>query len=467
MTTSTPPPTPTAPTSTQPAPPPAQQAPTTQTETLKPTTQRRRPKINRETAIVIALVVATAELALVAAIGSWARWLIIHAAIAVIALIVFLAKFGRNRRRATGNGTGGGRGRGLAGLLGGHGRGNVRGNGNGTGGGRGRGLAGLLGGHGTGAGGGRGRGLAGLLGGHGRGNVRGNGNGNGNGTGGGRGRGLAGLLGGHGRGNVRGNGNGTGTNWGSRGNGLGGLFGGTGGGHGTGAGGHGTGRGTGAGGHGTGRGTGRHGGGLDLLGHGGDKDSHGLLASTLGEIKKGWNAAATKDKEDPDTESEPDDIEPEPDNTEEEPAGQETPDTPATSQGESTKMVKTQGTPSLQAWGRCLPSVEQALLEKQRELRRVEADLENIAEAVSRLHNQGEQELPASPKLVALLADVQASLNRLPLVSEVIGKIASNANALAPLYRTEHTGDEDRLAGMRGGVEREKRSDVGEAQKDT
>ena len=130
-------------------------------------------------------------------------------------------------------------------------------------------------------------------------------------------------------------------------------------------------------------------------------------------------------------------------------------------------MVKTHGTPSLQAWGRCLPSIEQALLEKQRELRRVEADLENIAQAVVRLHTQGEQELPASPKLVALLADVQASLSKLPKISEVIGRIASNANALGPLYRTEHTGDEDRLAGMRGGVEREKRSDVGEAQKDT
>jgi len=130
-------------------------------------------------------------------------------------------------------------------------------------------------------------------------------------------------------------------------------------------------------------------------------------------------------------------------------------------------MVKTHGTPSLQAWGRCLPTVEAALLEKQRELRRVEADLENIAQAVVRLHNQGEQELPASPKLVALLADVQASLSKLPRVSDAIGRIASNANALGPLYRTEHTGDEDRLAGMRGGVEREKRSDVGEAQKDT
>lgn len=130
-------------------------------------------------------------------------------------------------------------------------------------------------------------------------------------------------------------------------------------------------------------------------------------------------------------------------------------------------MIRTHGTPSLQAWGRCLPGIEAALLEKQRDLRRVEADLEIITEAVTRLHDQGEQDLPASPRLVSLLADVQASLNRLPMVSEVIGKIASNANALGPLYRTEHVGDEDRLAGMRGGVEREKRSDVGEAQKDT
>jgi len=130
-------------------------------------------------------------------------------------------------------------------------------------------------------------------------------------------------------------------------------------------------------------------------------------------------------------------------------------------------MVKTHGTPSLQAWGRCLPTVEAALLEKQRELRRTEADLENIVQAVIRLHNQGEHELPASKKVIALLDDVQASLSRLPKVSEALGQIASNANALGPLYRTEHTGDEDRLAGMRGGVEKEKRSDVGEAQKDT
>lgn len=130
-------------------------------------------------------------------------------------------------------------------------------------------------------------------------------------------------------------------------------------------------------------------------------------------------------------------------------------------------MVKTYGSPSLQAWGRCLPTVEAALLETQREIRRTEANLEGITQAVARLQHQGEHELPASNRIVSLLADVHASLARLPKVSETIGQIAGNANALGPLYRTGHAGDEDRLAGMRGGVEREKRADVGEAQKDT
>jgi hypothetical protein len=130
-------------------------------------------------------------------------------------------------------------------------------------------------------------------------------------------------------------------------------------------------------------------------------------------------------------------------------------------------MVKTRGTPSLQAWGRCLPTVEAALIEKQSELRRVEADLEMIAHSIALLRAQGEHELPASPQIVALLTDIQASLRRLPKLSEVVSRIANNANALGPLYRATHAGDEDRLAGKRGGVAREKRSDVGEAQKDT
>lgn len=430
MTTPTPPPTPPQPaTSVYPTAPPAPD-PTT---TPKPTTQRRQLKASRETVIVIALVVATAELALVAALGSWARWLIIHAAIAMIAMIVFLAKFGQNRRRAmaAGAGTRAGR-RGLAGLLGGHGTS--------TGAGR-RGLAGL-------PGTGRGHGLTGLLSGRGRGTG---------GHGGARGRSISGLLSGGRRHRTGTSGHGAGSGRSGRGRGLGGLFGGTKGGSGR-----------------SGRGNDQHGngtrwglfGGNDKHGHTKDDGRLGFLARTSKEFKKGWDKAGLKAKneEEPDT---TDDNTESNNTTDEEPAGKETPDTPANPQGGSSKMVKTHGTPSLQAWGRCLPSVEAALLEKQRELRRVEADLENIAEAVVRLHNQGEQELPASPRLVALLADVQASLSKLPRVSEAIGRIASNANALGPLYRTEHTGDEDRLAGMRGGVEREKRSDVGEAQKDT
>jgi hypothetical protein len=59
------------------------------------------------------------------------------------------------------------------------------------------------------------------------------------------------------------------------------------------------------------------------------------------------------------------------------------------------------------------------------------------------------------------------SLEKLPKTSEVVGRIAGVANVLGALYRTEHATDEDRLAGMRGGVVREKRADVGEAERDT
>ena len=388
---------------------------------------------------MIALVVTTAELAIVAALGSWTRWLIIHGAIAVIALIVFLAKFGRARRRATGAGNGrgtGGRGRGLGGLFGRRGRG-AGGHGRSAGtGGRGRGLGGILGrrGHGTGANahapGSRGRGLGGLLG------RRGHGAGAGSGLSG-RGHGA----GGHGRGA------------GTGGRGLGSLFGGTGSGRG----------------HGTG--TDSRGRGLGSLfgGRGHDKDDTDqseLLSRIAQEFKKGWDKGGAEDEDDTKNNDAPDEDDAS-DEDNEEPAGQNKRNTPANTNGGTRKMVKTQGTPSLQAWGRCLPSIEQALLEKQTELRRVEADLEDITQAVVRLRDQGEQELPASPKLVALLEDVQASLSKLPKISEAIGHVASNANALGPMYRVEHMGDEDRLAGMRGGVEREKRSDVSEAQKDT
>jgi len=380
------------------------------------------------------------ELALVAALGSWTRWVIIHGAFAAIFLIIFLAKIGRRGRRNSGAQPGAttGRGRGFGGIFGGRGRGN--------------------GASGHGSTNDRGHGLSGLLSGRGRGHGSGGHGASGHGTG--RGRGIGGLL--SGRGHSAGGGHGAGTGRG-RGN---GLFGGIGGSRG----------------HGTsgsrGRNTGGHDGGLSDLFGGRGKDKHGkdkhgkdtpglsdFLIRTAEEIKKGWDAAEPK-ADDSEPVKEPN-IDTEPDTEpESEPAGT-TPDTSATTQGGTRKMVKTHGTPSLQAWGRCLPSIEAALVEKQREIRHTEAELEQIVQAVTRLRDQGDQELPASPRLVALLADVQASLSRLPKVSEAIGTIASNANALGSLYRTEHMGDEDRLAGMRGGVDRERRSDVGEAQKDT
>jgi hypothetical protein len=378
----------------------------------------------------------------------------------VIAIVVCLARFDRRgRNRANGPGT---NRRGLGRFLGGRGRGPS--------------TSGHAAG-GLGARGGR-RGLGGLLGGRGRGTSTGGGNGTG------RGRGLAGRLAG------RFGGRDPGSSRGGRGSGLGSLFGsggrGSGSGRGTGSGSGGLfgsgGRGTGSG---SGRGTG-NGRGWDLFGgHDNgkgkgkdkDKDLRGIFTRAAEEIKKGWDAGAPKEKPDntkpdvddtdvDDTDVDDTDVD-DTNETTDNPAGKDVPDTPATPQGGQTIMVKTHGTPSLQAWGRCLPTVEDVILEKQRELRRTEADLEDIAQAIVRLQNQGEQELPASPKLTALLDDIQASLKKLPKVSEALGKIAGNANALPPLYRAEHADDEDRLAGMRGGVEREKRADVGEAQRDT
>jgi hypothetical protein len=467
VTTPTPPPEPVPPPTPTTTPTPTPAAPPAQPDTPPPpTTRRNRPKITRETWIVIALIVATAELALVAALGSWTKWLIIHGAIATIALIIFLMK--------TSRGLFGGRG--LGGLLGkrGLGRGNGRGLGGLLGGrGNGRGLGGLLGGRGNG------RGLGGLLGGH------GNGHG-GRGSGLGRMPGLGNMFGK--RGHTSGRNPGEPLGGRGSGRGLGALLGGRGG-HGpSGHGGGGLGSGsTGGRGHGP---SGRGGNLGDLFSRGGsprsdkhketnDPDQPGPLARAAKDFKDGWDKAGPKDtkpKDEPEDEEpedeepedeEPEDEEPENGDEEEDKPTNKPADKPADSHGGSKKMVKTHGTPSLQAWGRCLPTVEAALLEKQRELRRVEADLEGITQAVTRLHDQGEQELPASKKLIALLDDIQASMKRLPRLSEAISRIASTANALGPMYRAEHMGDEDRLAGMRGGVPREKRADVGEAQRDT
>lgn len=469
--------------------------------------------------IVIALVVTTAELALVAVLGSWQRWLVIHAAIAVIFLVVFLAKFGQRGRARRAGTTSNGTGRGLGGLFGGRSTGATASGHRtgGLGGSRGRGLGRLFGGRGAGGHGGggtHGRGMSGRLGGllrrHGPGRGHGTGaHGTGaHGTGRAPGRGVGGLFRGRGNGaGTGGHGNG-GHGRSGRGSGLGGMFGGKGTGHG---GGHGGGR--------SDRGNSTRwspfGGGT---GHN-DKDHHGrgksgnkgkgkdsavlrqFFARTADEFKKGWEAGGRKkpkddedlavdpseqlgppgdrkciddpDDRDPrddiDDIDDPDDLD-DPDardDTRKKATGNATPGTPAATPRGGKTMVKTHGNPSLQAWGRCLPTVEETLLEKQREFKRLEVEMQAVLTAIDTLHNQGEHELPESPRLISALEDIKKSVERLPKVSEALARIAGNATALGPLYRTEFAGDENRLAGERGGVNREKRADVGEAQKDT
>lgn len=465
----TPPPTETT---TPPTPPgtPTTTTPGTPATEPKPTTQRRQ-KIGREAILVIALVVTTGELALVAVLGSWSRWLIIHGAIAVIAMIIMFFRLG-NRRRGTSTGNGTGRNRTLPGIFG-------RNRGTGTG--------------ATGATGTRRRGISALLG------RRGQGTATGSGTRAGTGSShrphLAGLLGKRGHGNP-------GTPGNKRGGRLGNLFGGTG--RNTpGAGGT---RRSGSGDHsgtsstprriGTGRNGYRNGSRVnnDPDGHrtktGRDPHTGNPIKRGWRDFKDGWDEAGPKSKppKDGDPETPEDKPQEDPKGKQEDskdkprqdpkdgPQGEEPnahdpripiePEVPIpTSRGR--EQVKTQGAPSLQAWGRCLPTVTAALAEKQQEFRRMEAELGVLAQAVSRLRTQGEDELPASPKLVSLLTDVEASLARLPVISELLGRMAGYAEALPSIYRSEHAGDEDRLDGTRGGRDREKRADVTVAEQDT
>lgn len=409
------------------------------------------------------LVVTTAELALVAGLGSWTRWLIIHGVIAVLVMLVMLVRLGQARRRGTDTGAETGRRRGIAGLLNGRGRGTGSGDGGGAGAGR-RGLAGLLGGrsHGTTSGRSTGAGIS-------------------------HKRGLAGPLGGRNHGTHTGTGNRPGT----KGRSLGGLLGGRS--HGT------TPKVAGT------RHAGRGGSNAGLPGRSGSGSSnHGRHIGTgkagyrarnpLKDLKEGWDKAGPRPKDpntDPDK-TDPDDgkttpkgkpteerkgpkgkpteqDEPREDDRDEAPRIPIEPERPiqTETEGDNGKMVKTQGSPSLQAWGRCLPTVAAALLEKQQQFRKLEGELGELVQAVARLRGQGEEELPASPKLVGLLSDVEASLSRLPAVSELLRNVAGYAEALPSIYRSEHAGDEDRLHGVRGGREREKRSDVSAAEQDT
>lgn len=126
---------------------------------------------------------------------------------------------------------------------------------------------------------------------------------------------------------------------------------------------------------------------------------------------------------------------------------------------------------SLQGWGRKLRLIAPAIEEKAKEDRaRAEAGAATT-EAISKLAAQGESDLPASKALTAELESIAAEMKKLDAeaaaIAEKRGRLAAQAEVLPAKYRSEHEMDEDRLDGVRGSREREKRADVTNAERDT
>lgn len=121
---------------------------------------------------------------------------------------------------------------------------------------------------------------------------------------------------------------------------------------------------------------------------------------------------------------------------------------------------------SLQRWGANLKGSEEGAAEVARLYAEAEAARARYNDTFGKLMAQGENDLPASQRLIA---DVQSVRQRASVASDADTwkAVAADAGALHGTYRREHETDEERLTAPRNSLGAEKRADVTVASQDT
>lgn len=132
-------------------------------------------------------------------------------------------------------------------------------------------------------------------------------------------------------------------------------------------------------------------------------------------------------------------------------------------------MVQHQEDASLQRWGRNLKTISPAIEDLAKAADGTSELADAIATGVSKLAQQGEDDLPAHKTLTAEAAAIAAELKTIQADNPAarLRSLAARAEALGITYRQQHETDEARLAGERGSRAREKRADVTNAEQDT
>lgn len=120
---------------------------------------------------------------------------------------------------------------------------------------------------------------------------------------------------------------------------------------------------------------------------------------------------------------------------------------------------------SLQRWGANLKDAEAAAQEVQRKHAEAAAAAEQFRAVFGKIAQQGENELPASNRL---MADIDSVLTRAKGATTPgeWGSIAADCAVLPTRYQQEHETDEDRLHASRKSRQAEKRADITAAEQD-
>jgi hypothetical protein len=126
---------------------------------------------------------------------------------------------------------------------------------------------------------------------------------------------------------------------------------------------------------------------------------------------------------------------------------------------------------SLQAWGRGLKTIGPALQEIHKQHEAAHQATVAATEAVTKIANQAQSDLPVSRALAAEADSIAAGLRSVQADEEALAKrraaLIGRAEALPGTYNKEHETDEDRLTAPRVSRAAEKRADVGAAEQDT
>lgn len=126
--------------------------------------------------------------------------------------------------------------------------------------------------------------------------------------------------------------------------------------------------------------------------------------------------------------------------------------------------------PSLFRWGRDLAQLAPAVQQVQTSHRKVAEEDAALAAAFSRMAQISETDVPADSPLVAEMAAAAQEAHRIAAEEAALDKrrdaLAARVEVLPRMYHKHHENDEGRLAGQRGGRQREKGADVGRGEQD-